>query len=130
MHRLLGGGDAAIGRAPDPEDSVAFLAWLGRPVVPERWPAVSPYLYEFWLGRPDMQRHFPDLMRNPAGYLSWLHEHAQDETDIPHQLIPTPAVVEHAAQIPPEPRPVPPGLRGVAYRVLRGVYRGVRRLRR
>ncbi|HUF85392.1 MAG TPA: glycosyltransferase [Acidimicrobiia bacterium] len=132
MHRLLGGSaaHATNPNPPDPEDAAAFIAWLNEPVVPERWPAVTRYVYEFWRGRPDLQRHFPraELMRNPGGFVSWLHDHAYDETDMPYQTIPTRGAVDHAIRIPPEPRPVPPGVRGVAYRVVRGAYRGVRRV--
>ncbi|MGH9049634.1 MAG: glycosyltransferase [Acidimicrobiia bacterium] len=127
--RLLGDPGARPSGAPDPDDADALMTWLNDPLVPERLPVISRYLYELWKGRPDLQEHFPDVVCDPSPYLSWLHQHARDETHIPHSLIPTSEIVERARHARPTPRAVPPGLRGVGYRVIRATSGALRRSR-
>ena len=113
MQRLLGGD------APDPDHPGAFVAWLNQPVVPARHPVVSRYLHEFWRGRPDLQRHFPDLDRSCVEYLAWLVDRGWEETDIPYTLLPDVAVLTRAR----DEAAVPKGPYGAAYRILRRAYR-------
>ena len=129
VRRLLDDSAGRTSSAPDPNDTDALMTWLDEPVVPDGRPVVSRYLYEFWRGRPDLQEHFPNVTLDPGGYLAWLHHHARDETDIPDTVIPTRENVERAAPSLPAPRPVPPGLRGIAHRILRAMRRTEHRSR-
>jgi glycosyltransferase involved in cell wall biosynthesis len=96
MRRLMARNDRG---APDPElDLGSFYAWLNERVYPPTAPVVSRYLYELWRTRPDLQSHFPDVPSDPRTYLAFLVDRGHDDTEIPHQLLPTDDDVRRATR--------------------------------
>jgi glycosyltransferase involved in cell wall biosynthesis len=84
---------------PDPEvDLDGFYACLNERVFPPQSPVVSRYLYRLWCDRPDLQSHFPDLEADPRTYLAFLVDRGHDDTDLPHQLLPSDEDVRRAAR--------------------------------